>query len=153
MGDVHSIDEAMQVDVDAPAIVITMTQSVGPDRNMQLQFAVPLGMTPMKLNSYIDKVTSVIDRQNDIGVLKKAKLYLEQAERDLKTNTENQANYLLDAEAKWYASGRKGAFALNGTQQAQLRNFKETEVKAKTEIIPKLRENIAELERKIAEGA
>jgi len=153
MGDVTNIDEHREVDVDAPAIVITMTQLVGNDRNMQLQFAVPLGMTPAKLNAYIDKVTSVIDRQNNIGVLAKAKLYLAAAEKELLTNTQNQANYLLKCEKDWYSSNRKGPFALNGAQQAQLNNFKETETKHKTEIIPKLRADIAELEAKIAEGA
>lgn len=152
MGEVHSIDEKTAVDVDSPAIVITMTQAVGTDRNMQLQFAVPLGMTPMKLNAYIDKVTSVIDRQNDMGLLRKAKAILAGAEDHLKTNSENQANYLLKCEAEWYQSNRKGPFKMNGAQEAQMRNFKETEITTKEKLIPKYKADIAELEQKINAG-
>ena len=134
------------------AIVISISVGCGPNRQMQMQFGVPLDMTPKELNRYVDKAMGIADRQSLIGALDRAKLDLEGAKRQLITQREQKANYVNGQEANWYNSGRKGKFMPAASEQAQIANWDKSIRELQDNRIPKFEQEIAELERTIAAG-
>jgi hypothetical protein len=136
-------------DSKAPAFVFRVSAQVGQNKNIELTFGAPMDMTPADLNAYLDKVMSVVDRQNDKGVLEQLKLTLEQAEKTVQTNMDQKAALESKFALEWSVSNRRGEFKPNAGQQAQLNNFDTTAKELRENRIPQLRKMIAELERKI----
>ena len=136
-------------DTAAPAFVIRVAAQVGRDRTIEMTFGAPMDMTAKDLHGYTDKVMSVIERQNNKGLLRECELALEGHTKNLTTNLEQKATleskYRLDFEI----SGRKGEFKAAGNQKAQLDNFDSTSKNLREVVIPKLKRDIEELKRKI----
>ena len=141
-----SLDDA------APAVVVRVAAQVGQNRSVEMQFGVPLDMTVADLNKYMDKITSVMDRQNNKGLLEVAKASLEAANKQLMTNMEQRSAYELRCQTEFSLSNRRGDFKPTESQRAQLGNFTSTTRNLKETIIPKFERDIEELERKINEG-
>lgn len=139
-------------DEAVPGIVVSVNSQVGHSRSVSIQFACPLDMTPKDLNRYIDKVTAVMDRQNNIGLLAVARANLEAAKKEIIKSREHRANFESKARQDWVISGRKGDFRPTASQQAQLNNFDTTEKNSRENLIPKFEKDIAELEQLINEG-
>jgi exonuclease VII large subunit len=144
--------EQITEDQAAPAVVVRVAAQVGQNRSVDMQFAVPLDMTLQDVNAYMDKITSVMDRQNNKGLLEVAKASLEAAKKQLMTNLEQRTNYYNKCEDDFTLSNRKGTFRATESQRAQLGNFDSTTRNLKENIIPKFEKDIEELERKINEG-
>ena len=132
------------LDVTAPAIVVRMT--IPP---MEVQFAVPLDMTLPELNRYVDKVTSIAERQRCRAQLETEKLNLETAMKNLAALVSNRSMYEVQAEQSWVDRGRKGAWKADGAQSAALRNYEKDEHRFRDEVIPHTKKIIEELEAKI----
>jgi hypothetical protein len=145
--------EQISEDMAAPAVVVRVAAQVGQNRSVDMQFAVPLEMTVKDLNAYMDKVTSVMDRQNNKGLLEVARASLEAAKKQLATNSEQRGAYEAKCRDDFNLSNRRGDFKVTESQRAQLGNFDGTTRNLKENIIPKFERDIEELERKIAEGA
>lgn len=144
--------EQIAEDAAAPAVVVRVGAQVGQNRSVDMQFAVPLDMTVKDLNAYMDKITSVMDRQNNKGLLEVARASLEAAKKQLMTNLEQRATYESKCRVDFITSNRKGDFKATESQRAQLGNFDSTTRNLKENIIPKFEKDIEELERKINEG-
>jgi hypothetical protein len=136
-------------DSAAPAFVFRVASQVGQNKNIELTFGIPMNMTPNDMNGYLDKVMSVIDRQNDKGILEQLKLTLEQAEKTVQTNMEQKAALELKFSRDFSIGGRRGEFKPTSGQQAQLNNFDTTAKELRENRIPQLRKMVSELERKI----
>jgi hypothetical protein len=119
---------------------------------MEMQFACPLDMTPRDLNLYIDKVTSVIERQNNIGILLVTRATLAQAKAQLQANREQRANFESQCRLEFSVSGRRGDWRPTTSQQAQLGNWDNTSKNLIENLIPKYEADVADLKRKIDEG-
>ena len=136
----------------APAVVVRVAAQVGQNRSVDMQFGVPLDMTVKDLNAYMDKITSVMDRQNNKGLLEVAKASLEAAKKQLQTNQEQRSSYEAKCRNDFNLSNRRGDFKATESQRAQFGNFDGTTRNLKENIIPKFERDIEELERKINEG-
>lgn len=145
-GNGKSGDEAV------PGVIFRVSQQVGQNRQMEMQFAIPLDMTPKDLNRYIDKCTAVLERQNEIGILNVTKATLAQAKAQLQANREQRANYESKCRLEWVVSNRKGDFRPTESQKAQLTNWDTTTANLMENLIPKYEKDISELERRINEG-
>ena len=141
-----------KTDMGVPAIVINLTSQVGSNHTMSMQFGAPLDMTTKDLNAYIDKARSVMERQNNISLLEKAKMVLEDAEKQLITNREQRANAEFGYVKQWHDTQRKGDFKPTESQRAQLGNWDKTIKNLHEELIPKFKFQIDELEKKISAG-
>lgn len=135
-----------------PGIILRISAQVGHSRSMEVQFACPLDMTPKDLNRYIDKVTAVLNRQNDIGLLAVARANLSHARKEVLTNQENRANYESKCRLEYSVSGRRGDFRATESQNAQLRNWDTNIQNLRENLIPKFEKEISDLERQIDEG-
>jgi hypothetical protein len=136
----------------APAVVVSVQAKVGTDRNMNMQFAVPLDMTVKDLNAYMDKITSVMERQNDKGLLEYSKALLAGAEKQLLENIEQRAHFESKCRLDFAISGRRGEFKPTDSQRAQFNNWDTSASNLRDNILPKYKKDIEELERKINEG-
>jgi hypothetical protein len=137
------------VDTKDLAIGIQINGQVGPNRTIVLTLGVPMAMTLPDLNGFMDKCMSVIDRQNDMGILQQLQLQLEGAEKDLATQRSHRADYFADCARKWEESSRKGEFQTTQAQKAQLDNFDRSANEIAQNRIPKLRKEIAEFQRRL----
>ena len=137
------------VDAKDLAIGIQINGQVGPNRTIMLTLGVPMTMSLPDLNGFMDKAMSVLDRQNDMGIIEALKVELERAEKDIATQRAHRASYIADCGAKWEHSNRKGEFQINGAQQAQVSNFDKSINEIADNRIPKLRKEIADLEKKL----
>jgi hypothetical protein len=135
-----------------PGIILRISAQVGHSRSMEVQFACPLDMTPKDLNQYIDKVTAVLNRQNDIGLLAVARANLVHAKKEITTNQEHRAEFESRCRLDWNVSGRRGEFKPTESQRAQLKNWDTNIQNYRENLIPKFEKEIAELERQINEG-
>ena len=144
--------EQIAEDGAAPAVVVRVAAQVGQNRSVDMQFAVPLDMTVPDLNAYMDKITSVMDRQNNKGLLEVTKLSLEAAKKQLATNGEQRGNFDAKCRTDFVLGNRKGDFKPTEAQRAQYANFDTTSANLRENIIPKFERDIEELERKINEG-
>jgi hypothetical protein len=136
----------------APAVVVRVTAQVGQNRTVDMQFGVPLNMTLPDLNAYMDKITSVMDRQNDKGMLEVAKATLEASKKQLAVNQEQRAHFEAKCRNDFHVSNRRGDYKPTESQRTQLNNFDVTSINLRDNIIPKFTRDIEELERKINEG-
>ena len=138
-----------EADKSAPAFVVRAAAQVGRDRNIEITFGIPMDMTPADMHQYTDKVMSVIERQNNKGLLRECEMALEGHTKNLATNIEQKAQleskYRLDFEV----SGRRGEFKVAGAQKSQLDNFDNTSKNLREVVIPKLKRDIEDLKRKI----
>lgn len=138
-------------DKSAPAFVIRTAAQVGRDRTIELTFGAPMDMTPRDLHAYTDKAMSIIERQNNKGLLREYELRLEAANDQLRTNIEQQAaaesKYRLDFDV----GNRRGEWKPTGQQAAELRNFGKTQHDLRDVTIPKIKREIEDLKRKINE--
>jgi hypothetical protein len=137
------------VDTKDLAIGIQVNGQVGPNRTIALTLGVPMSMSLPDLNGFMDKIMAVIDRQNEMGILEQLKLQLEGAEKDLATQRAHRADYYADCAKKWEVGNRKGEFQTTEAQRAQLANFDRSANEIAENRIPKLRKEIAEIERKL----
>lgn len=144
--------EQMIEDQAAPAVVVRVAAQVGQNRSVDMQFAVPLDMTVRDLNQYMDKITSVMDRQNNKGLLEVARASLAAAHKQLATNEEQRAQFESKCRLDFVVSNRRGDFKATAAQQAQFGNFDVTSDNLRKNVIPKFEKDIAELEQKINEG-
>lgn len=151
---VHALKEpekVREVDGAAPAVVIKAARQIG-TQLMEMQFAVPLDMTLADLNAYVDKVTSVMDRQGDKAALEQEELALKGAERDLRVHQDQLANRMRQDETDWTIGNRRGEFKPTEAQRKQYGNY-ETTIKAlREDRIPKHRKNIEDLKARIDAG-
>lgn len=142
-----------QIAEDAtPAVVVRVAAQVGQNRSVEMQFGVPLDMNLPDLNAYMDKITSVMDRQNNKGLLEVAKASLAAAKKQLLTNAEQRGHLESKYQFEWSVSSRRGDFKPSTAQAAQLNNFDTTSANLRENVIPKFERDIEELERKINEG-
>lgn len=142
----------VHVDTTETAIVVRIASQAGP-RAIEMQFGVPLNMNLKQLNEYMDKATSIIDRQIAIGDLRKIQMDLEGAQKALATHLEQRANYESQANLDWEISGRKGGFKPSGSQQAQFANFDKTIHELRDNRIPHFKAEIERLKRETTLGA
>lgn len=140
------------VDAKDLAIGIQISSQVGQNRSITMTLGVPMIMELSELNQFMDKCASVLDRQNDKGLLEVAKLNLEAARKNLVTNIQQRETYYAQQALDHEVRGRKGSFTPSESQRAQLRNFDSTTANLKETVIPKLMRDIEDLERKINEG-
>lgn len=147
----NGLEKHVDVDTSAVAIVVRIASQAGP-RAIEMQFGVPLDMNLADLNAYMDKATSVIDRQAAIGDLRRAKLDLEGAEKMLATTQEQRAAYESKCALDWTVSGRKGEWRPVGAQKNQFDNWDTTLRDVREKRIPGFKAEIARLEREIAGG-
>jgi len=136
----------------APAIMVRIACGCGPSRQMEMTFGVPLDMTPHELNQYVDKVMMVADRQTMKGALDAEEIILEGARKQLHTAIEQKGNYIGGQELQWIASGRKGPFKMNPSQEAQVTNWDKNISELKERRIPEAERKIAELRAAIEAG-
>ena len=141
-----------EADKSAPAFVVRTAAQVGRDRNIEITFGIPMDMTPADMHKYTDKVMSVIERQNNKGLLRECEMALEGHTKNLATNIEQKAQleskYRLDHEIM-SSRGRRGEFKLTVAQESQLSNFDNTSKNLREVVIPKLKRDIEDLKRKI----
>jgi len=137
------------VDGAAPAIQCRFARQVG-NQAMEMTFMAPLDMKLGDLNAYVDKVTSVMDRQGDKAALDAEEAALDAAEKNLRTNIDQLANAKSAAATDWEISQKRGPVTYTSSQIKQFENFERTSVHLKDVVIPKHRQNIEELKRKIA---
>jgi hypothetical protein len=136
-------------DTAAPAFMVRTAAQVGRDRTMEITFGVPMDMTPTDMHKYTDKVMSVIERQNNKGLLRECEMALDGHTKNLATNLEQKAALESKYQLDFVVSGRKGEFKAAGNQKAQLDNFDSTSKNLREVVIPKLKRDIEELKRKI----
>lgn len=144
--------EQMVEDHAAPAVVVRVAAQVGQNRSVDMQFAVPLDMTVKDLNAYMDKITSIMDRQNNKGLLEVARASLEAAKKQLATNEEQRSHYEQTCQNDFALSNRRGEFKATTSQQAQIGNFTTTSRNLRENIIPKFERDISDLVGKITLG-
>jgi hypothetical protein len=144
--------EQIAAEQAAPAVVVRVSAQVGQNRSMEMQYAVPLSMTVADLNTYMDKITSIMDRQNNKGLLEVARASLEAAKKQLATNQEQRGQFEAKCRNDFNLSNRRGDFKATESQRAQFGNFDVTSNNLRENVIPKFEKDIAELERKINEG-
>lgn len=142
----------VHVDTTETAIVVRIASQAGP-RAIEMQFGVPLNMNLKQLNEYMDKATSIIDRQINIGDLRKLQMDLDGAKKALATHLEQKANYESQAQLDWEVSGRKGPMKFSGGQTAQLGNWDKTIHELRDNRIPHFQAEIERLKREIAPEA
>lgn len=138
-----------EVDGAAPAIQVKTARQVG-NQLMEMVFMAPLDMNLKDLNAYVDKVTSVMDRQGDKAALEAEQMALAAAEKNLVTNVTQLADAQSRAQTDWEITNRKGPFKATDSQKKQFENFERTSIHLRTAVIPKHKQNIEELKRKIA---
>jgi len=138
------------VDAKDLAIGIQVQSQVGPNRHITMTLGVPMSMSLPDLNGFMDKIVSVLDRQNDKGLFEQLKLGLEGAMRDLATNRAHRADYEMKCRNAWEVSNKRGEFKPFGNEKANLENFDKTAKELLEIRIPKLEKEIAEFERKLA---
>lgn len=131
------------------AIGIRVTGQVGPNRSIDMTLGVPMSMNLADLNGFMDKIMSVIDRQNNLGIIDALKIELEKTEKDLANNQLNRANYEAKCAADWERTNRKGEFRATEAQRAQLNNFDATARELRENRIPRIKREISDLERKL----
>lgn len=134
---------------DDTAIVVRIAGQAGP-RAIEMSFGIPLKMDLIKLNKYMDKVTSVIDRQIAIGDLRRAIADLAGAEKALRTTVEQKAAFESVCAMKWDAEGRKGGWKPYGNQTNQLENWDKTIGELRDNRIPAFKAEIAKLEQAVS---
>jgi hypothetical protein len=139
------------VDTKDLAIGININGQVGPNRTISLTLGVPMSMTLPDLNGFMDKCMSVIDRQNDKGILDQLRLGLEGAEKDLATNRLQRSHYEAKCANDWNITNRKGEFKPTESQRVQLTNFDTTAKELRENRIPKLKKEITDLEQKLGD--
>ena len=137
-----------EVDKTAPALFVKTAQQVG-TRMMEMSFAVPLDMTPADLNAYVDKVTSVMDRQGDKAALEQEVVALKNAEMQLRTNADQLANQQQRDATDWDISNKRGDFRPTESQRKQYENWQKNSIHLRETIIPRHRKNIEALEQRI----
>jgi hypothetical protein len=81
------------VDAKDLAIGIQINGQVGPNRTIALTLGVPMSMSLPDLNGFMDKCMSVIERQNNMGIIEALKLSLEGAEKDLATHRHHRGDF------------------------------------------------------------
>ena len=138
------------VDAKDLAIGIQVNGQVGPNRTITMTLGAPMTMSLPDLNGFMDKIMAVIDRQNNMGIIEQLRLGLQGAEKDLATNQLQRANYEARCASDWEISHRKGEFRATESQRAQLNNFDATAKELRDNRIPKLKKEIADLERKLS---
>lgn len=138
------------IDAKDLAIGINIEGQVGPNRIIKLTLGVPMTMTLPDLNGFMDKCMSVIDRQNNMGIIDQLKLSLEGAKKDLATNRLNRADYEAKCAADWERRYKgRGEFRLTESQLTQVNNFDTTATELRENRIPRLEKELADLERKL----
>jgi hypothetical protein len=137
------------IDAKDLAIGINIEGQVGPNRIVKMTLGVPMTMTLPDLNAFMDKAMSVLDRQNNMGIIEALKLELEKTEKDLAANQLNRADYEAKCMTDWEISNRKGEFRATESQRANLGNFDKTAKELRENRIPRIRKEIAALERKL----
>jgi hypothetical protein len=117
--------------------------------NRQLTFstAYPQDCEDKDLKSLLLRMSEAADYLDSIYRLRAMRIHVERQERELETNRQQRRNIELRHKQQWDESNRKGEFRANGSQIAEYGNFETTE-KRYVQDIKKLREEIAELERR-----
>jgi hypothetical protein len=142
----------IQATTAATAMAIAVNAQVGPNSQIGMTFYLPLDMTLKDINKYVDKVLKIADYQNDKNLLLKLNLELAAAKKQMQTSIEQKAN----AESKYrldhVVTNRRGEWKPTGSQEKELENHERTIKHGREVIIPKIEKDIAELERRIAEG-
>jgi hypothetical protein len=142
-----------KVDTSAPAIFVRFSAQVGPNSQMELSFGIPLDMTTADLNSYVDKVASVANRQNKKSLLVQAVLELDNTKKQLVNNTQNRANYELKQATDWVVRNKKGDWVPSGQERAQIATFETNDRALRSDRIPIIEKQIAELKAEINKDA
>lgn len=138
------------VDAKDLAIGIQVQSQVGPNRHITMTLGVPMSMDLPNLNGFMDKIVSVLDRQNNMGILEQLKAQLEGSEKDLATHLLHRSNYEAKCANDWEMGNRKGEFRTTEAQKAQLANFDNTARELREVRIPKIKKEISDIERKLA---
>lgn len=141
-----------QVDKQAPAIFVRFSANVGPNSQMELSFGIPLDMTPRDLNTYVDKVSAVTERQQKKGLLAHTRIELENRKKQLYTNIMNRAEYEAKQATDWATRGKRGDWEPNGQERAQIATFTTNDKALREDQIPLLEKQIEELEAEINEN-
>jgi len=132
------------------AIGIQFSAVVGANRQITLTAGVPITLSPMQINEYVDKMAYVMDRQNWKGELEKLKATLEITEKELITNTQQLDASRARMVEDWERSKKRGPFCKTDAQEksdlTQVKNI----AHLRDDRIPLFKKQIAELEAKIA---
>lgn len=132
------------------AIAIQITSAIGPNRQINLGTGVPIDWDLGEINSQVDKMMAVIDRQDARGRLEVARSVHAKALFDLDTNIQQLEHFNAKCEQEFHGSGRKGRWTANGSQEKAIQNYRTTIQNFRENIIPKTLADIKDLEKIVA---
>lgn len=138
-------------DGKAIAVAITITSSISANRQIVMQTYMPRDATAAEFNGIVDKLTKVVNRQEDLVALPEMQKNLAFHEKTLKQLREDMGGIERKAETLWKMANKRGPVKLTAPEEAQ-KTTAETNVKRYEEEIGKITAAIKDAERRIAEA-
>jgi hypothetical protein len=126
---------------------LRLTCGVGQHRQLDMSFGVPLSWSVDEINTQVDKLIAVVERQAAKGDLLSIKGTLQTLEMQLETTRQQMVNHETNARAAWYDAKKHGEFKLTGQAATQMQNFQNTE-QTQIAAIKKLREELKVVEER-----
>jgi hypothetical protein len=128
-------------------IGIQFTCTIGQGRQIAMTAGVPLDWEESKLNSLLDKLSKVMDRQGAKSDLAEYKARLEAGTKQLTTNEQQLANFELNAKTDWEQAKRNGPWRASESQRKQIDIYKQNSAHLTQELV-KLEKTIKDAEEK-----
>lgn len=128
---------------------LTIVSQVSKERTIQFSTAIPRDASRAEINEWVDKFSSVCERQEHRFLLNDIERSVLMDEDQLKLAQEELPAIETRAEAAWISSGKKGKFHLNENEKARQMMLANNAHKLKEDIAKK-QIAIRELRDKIA---
>jgi hypothetical protein len=139
---------AKKIDANEIAFAICYTTALPDQQQLQITTSCPQSASDKELRKLISRMASAGELLSMQAGLRSMELSLERCENDLATVTQQIDNFDVRNKQEWEDTGRKGDYRPSQAQKAALKNFQNTEQKAK-EVVKRLRVDISDLKKRI----